>query len=535
MSAGSARLTRVLVACALFAVVEYAYWASVLLLTYQKGGASLAAIVLLAQLLPAAILAPVLGAIGDRIPRGTALSGAYAAEALCLVVLTWVMRTDAPLGAVVLASAIATIAVSVARPIHYASLPQLAETPSALVRANSVTGLVDGIGVFIGPVIAGVVADRIGLWAGPAVCAVAMVIAALLTTRLHLPLGTGTPDAESDVAGAMAGMSAVRRDPALFTVLLIVGVTYVVSGALEILGVGFAQEVLNGTESTSGVMMGAEGIGVLVGSAAAAGIAVRAKLAPSVVVGLAVSGIPLLAIVLVSQLTAAVGLLTVCGIGMALATVAGRTLMQRATDARLLARVFAVQEAILLLGLALGAIIAPLLIAWVGSARAYAPIGLALILAGLVAAPAVRRLDRRAVFRPDVLVALRRVPFLAAMPPPAIERLSQSAEWIEVPTDTTVITQGDHGDAFYVVDSGRLSVAIDGVRLSHDIHAGDGFGEIALLRDVPRTASVATLEPCRLLRIERDEFLAAVTGSPDGAVIADQVTAAHLERDSDRR
>ena len=95
-----------------------------------------------------------------------------------------------------------------------------------------------------------------------------------------------------------------------------------------------------------------------------------------------------------------------------------------------------------------------------------------------------------------------------------------------------MITQGDHGDAFYVVQSGRLSVSIDGERLDHEIHDGEGFGEIALLRDVPRTATVTAIEACRLVRIARDEFLAAVTGSADGHVIADQVAAAHLKRDS---
>ena len=324
----------------------------------------------------------------------------------------------------------------------------------------------------------------------------------------------------------------MRHDRALFAVLLVVGITYVVSGALEILGVGFAAQVLNGTEFTSGVMIGAEGIGVLLGSAAAASIAMRARLAPSVVLGLGLAGLPLLAMVLVARLPVAVALLTVCGIGMSLATVAGRTLMQRATDARLLARVFAVQEGIMLMGLALGAVLAPVLIGWAGSALAYAPVGVALVVAAALAAPAVRRLDRRAIVRPDVLLALRRVPFLAAMPPPALERLSQSAQWREVPAGTTVITQGDHGDAFYVVQSGRLSVSIDGERLDHEIHDGEGFGEIALLRDVPRTATVTAIEACRLVRIARDEFLAAVTGSADGHVIADQVAAAHLKRDS---
>ncbi|MCX6460103.1 MAG: cyclic nucleotide-binding domain-containing protein [Actinobacteria bacterium] len=96
-----------------------------------------------------------------------------------------------------------------------------------------------------------------------------------------------------------------------------------------------------------------------------------------------------------------------------------------------------------------------------------------------------------------------------------------------------MITQGDVGDAYYVVESGRLSVTVAGVVRNHTLVAGEGFGEIALLHDVPRTATIKSIEPCRLLRIERDDFLTAVTGNPDGHLIAHEVATAHLTRDAD--
>lgn len=525
-------LMRAMLACALFSIVEYAYWTAVLLYAYRDGGPTLAGFVLLAQLLPAAILASPLGAIGDRFPRGAALSCAYALEGLLLIVLASLMRAEAPLAMIVVASACATVVVSVCRPLHYAVLPQLAPTPTLLVRANAASSFVDGVGVFVGPAIAGVLAQQVDFWAVPMVCAIAMLVAGALVLRLGLPSAPAATHEVEEPADALAGVRAVARDRPVLALLLLVGVGYVVTGSLELLGVGYATDVLKAGESTQGVMVGAVGIGVFIGSVLAAGVAIHARLSPVIVLWLMVAGIPLLLVAAVASLVPAIALLTVCGLGIAISQVAGRTLLQRTTDAGLLARVFAVQESILLLGLCLGAILGPVLLGWLGASLAFVPIGIGLVLVAVLAWPVVRALDLRAVFRPDVLEAMRRVSFLVAMPPPALERLSQTAEWREVDSGDVVIRQGEVGDAFYVVDSGRLSVTVDGVLRDHTLTTGDGFGEIALLRDVPRTATITALEPTRLLRVERDDFLAAVTGSADGHAIAAQVAAAHMERDA---
>ena len=138
------RLPRVLAAFGLFAVVEYGAWFAVLLYAYTVGGVALAGVVGVVQLVPAAVLSPLLGSLGDRLPRGAALSGAYAAEAVFFAATAVLLAVGAPVPAVVAASALGTLTVSVARPIHFASLPQLARTPGSLVRANSACSALDG-------------------------------------------------------------------------------------------------------------------------------------------------------------------------------------------------------------------------------------------------------------------------------------------------------------------------------------------------------------------------------------------------------
>jgi predicted MFS family arabinose efflux permease len=432
---------------------------------------------------------------------------------------------------VLVASTGVTTTVSLVRPVHYAVLPSLAATPGALVRANSVSGVFDGIGLFVGPVVAGVLTQHVGAWSAVALSAAAMAAAAVLCLGLRLPAASGGDD-EGAVHEALEGLRTVRRDRPVLALLTLVGLAFVVTGSLDILCASYSDVVLGTGNGAAGLLVGCDGLGGLLGAAAAAGLATRARLASPITLTLVFTGLPLMGVATVQSLGPAVGLLVLSGVGIGAAQVGARTLLQRGTDDRVLARVFAVQEGVMLLGLAVGAVVAPLLIHGFGSGAAFAVLGAGLLVLALVALGPMRALDRRAVLRPDVVAALRGVAFLGAMSLPALERLSHAAEWIDVPADRAVVVQGDPGDAFYVVGSGSLSVDVDGVRRPHTLVAGQGFGEIALLHDLRRTATVTALEPCRLLRVEREDFLAAVTGSPDGATVAHEVAAAHLERDA---
>jgi len=524
------RLAQAMGGFVLFSTVEYAVWVAVLLYAYSRGGAGLAGIAGVAQLLPAAVLAPMLGSVGDRLPRGAALSGAYAAEALALALLGAILLADAPAAAVVTAAAIVTVIISVARPIHYAALPQLAGTPRALVSANSASAVAEGLGAICGPVIAGLLTQVAGPWLVADLSTVALVAAALSTARLRLPVSSEDVDGDSPLRKALAGLRSVAKDSGVLALLLVLGVAFVVSGTLEILGVSFAATALGGGDWAAGVVVGAPGVGLLAGAASAAGLASRVGLSTSIVLGLVVAGLPLVLMTAVGSLPAAVVLLAICGFGQAFASVAGHSLIQRSTDDGVLARVFAVQEGVMLAGFAAGAALAPVLIARLGSARGYLPLGLGIVVIALAAWPVLHRLDLRVPLRPDVLAMLRRAQFLKAVSPSALERLAQAARWVELTIGDVAVRQGDAADSYFMVAAGRMSVTVDGVLRAHELEAGDAFGEIALLQDGPRSATVAAVEPCRLLRLERSTFLAAVTAGAHGLLIAARAADAHLAR-----
>ena len=101
--------------------------------------------------------------------------------------------------------------------------------------------------------------------------------------------------------------------------------------------------------------------------------------------------------------------------------------------------------------------------------------------------------------------------------------MARRASWVTAPAGTALMTEGEPGDRYYVLASGRLEVMRGGRHVSTLRDAGDGVGEIALLFDVPRTATVTVAEDAELLVLERAEFLTAVTGHPEVARAAKRV------------
>ncbi len=148
----------------------------------------------------------------------------------------------------------------------------------------------------------------------------------------------------------------------------------------------------------------------------------------------------------------------------------------------------------------------------------------ALILPAIVALSWTRitALDRRSVVPVRAIALLRGTALFGPLPGPQLEAVARRGTWLVVPSQTALIRQGDPGDRYYVLASGAVQVERDGAVLRRLETPGDGFGEIALLRDVPRTATVTTLTEAALFTIDRAPFLVAVTGHPDAFATAQQ-------------
>lgn len=444
------------------------------------------------------------------------------------------LLVDAAFWVVLIIAAALNVALGVARPMHFAILPLLASRPGELIRANAASSSLDGITLFIGFLLAGVLTDVLGAWTVLLLCAALAIAAAYLTAGLRTamaPVDLG--DVSGRITAALAGFVQLRRSPGAIALLLLMGVMAVVEGANDTLTVTFNDQVLGLSEASAGLIAGAYGVGLAIGGGTLASVGHRRRLAPVVLGGTLLMGATQASIALMGSLWPVVLLLMVVGVGVSLVEVGGRTLLQRSTDDAILARVMGVQEGGYLVGLTVGAAVGPLLVAWLGARRAFVPLGLFLLIFGVVFYSAVRRLERRAVPARAEATLLRGIPFLAALQPYELERLAQRASWVEVPAGTAVVTEGDVGDSYYVVASGELSVTTGEVLKDHRMTPGDGFGEIALLHQVPRTATIRAVQEARLLKVAGEDFLATVVPNVDGERLARAVAQARRQSDSE--
>jgi MFS family permease len=526
------RLRRVLIAYQLNALVEISVWLAIILWAFDRGGAALTGAVAVVQLLPAALFSPVLSGFGDRMSRGTALMLGYASVAITAAMTTVLLIIDAPAVLVIGSSTLVTLALAVVRPFHFAALPQLADRPQDLVSANALSSVADGAGLFIGPLLAGILVALSSPWLVFAFASIAATIAAVLCAGLGLVAHLDDPvDAVTSTwRTALTGILAMWGDFAAIVLLLVMATRFVVAGAMDVLGVSFSTDVIGTGDAGAGLLLGAFGVGQLAGGFVAASFAVRRRLSPVVLAGCILMGVFVGAVALLMALASAMAALVLAGIGASILLVTGRTLLQRTSDDRALAQVFALQEATALLGLALGSALAPLLIDRLGAKGAFVPLGVGVLLLGVAGFLLMRQLDVRSVWLPQELALLRGVPFLAVLPPYEQERLAHRSTWLSVTRGEVIVGEGETGDDFFIVDSGEFEVWINGMGGVRLLGPGDGFGEVALLHSIRRTATVTALSDGRLLMIGGHDFLAAVTGSEDGKAIAAEVQASYVTR-----
>ena len=454
-------LRRVLAGYWFFDFIEYSAWLAIILYCYEKGGPGLAGLAAVVQLVPAAIIAPALAGAGDRIPRGRALVLVHSGVAITSLLTLVALKVESPVWLVLLASTAVTTTLATVRPVHFASLPQLAATPEELVSGNALSSMADGFMRFLGPVVTGILVAVSGPWLVFVVTTACATIAAVLC--IGLGLGAATEDTEGESwTAALEGLVALRGDWGSIALLLVLTVDFMIAGALDVLGVSFSTKVLDGGTEGAGLIIGAAGIGGLIGAFGAASLARRRVLAPIIAGGAILEAVAVVSVATMETLLPVVVALAIAGMGGALTMVTGRTLLQRATDDRILTRVFAVQESTTLLATALGCVLAPVAIAWFSPSVAFVPFGVIAALMGLIGLLLIRRLDDRAVVHVDEAALLRRVPFLALLPQYELERLAATARWMDVQPGDVVVTQGDPGTEFYVVGSGTLDVDIDG-------------------------------------------------------------------------
>ncbi|MDP9272048.1 MAG: cyclic nucleotide-binding domain-containing protein [Chloroflexota bacterium] len=519
-----------------FNLAEWAIWIAMLVFAYSQGGASQVGLAVFVQLAPSAFLAPIGATLGDRYRRDRMLVISYVAQAAAMLATAAALATAAPLLVIYALAAAANTTITLTRPLQASLLPLLAETPAELTAANVVGGSIENASILVGPALAGL---SLGV-SGPALVfaasAAVAVVAAVLVALASAPearqggVRRRAGGAASPLADTAEGLRVLARRGRPRTVVALLGSAALVWGALDLFIVVLALRVLNLGEPAVGYLNAAFGAGGLVGAALTVALIGRPRLAFPFAAGTLLFGLPLALLpmaTMTSTVVAAALLLAVSGAGRSVMDVAGRTLLQRVAPHALLTRVFGVLEGLNMGSLAVGTVIASGAVALLGPDGAFLVAGLALPAALLVTSPALRQMDAAAEIHLAEVAILRSIAIFAPLSALALERLAASLVPMRAPSGSIIITEGETGDRYYVVASGRVEVLIGG-RPVRQLSKGEGFGEIALLREVPRTATVRAIEDVELLTLGRDLFLEAVTGHPQSTAAAEVVISQRL-------
>ena len=515
---------------------ESAFMVALAVVAFRDGGIAAVGVVTAVRMATAALLTPFLATTADRVRREMVLIAIGVVRAVALAGAAVVTAADGPPVATYGCAAVATVALALFRPAHSALLPALAKSPRDLTSANAVRGTLDSLAALGGPLAASAILATSGASAVFAVCSALSLLGGLVVVALPYDPPPRASSARIPVARSLVlGFATIagNRDLALVTSLGVVQ-TFT-RGCLTVLTVVVAVELIGTGEPGVGILSAAVGAGGVLGSLCALALVGRGGLATWFGVGVALFGAPLALLGIVPEEAAALGLLALVGVGNSLIDVAGFTILARRTDEAVLARTFAGFEAVLTLGVALGGLAAPLAVEALGPRGALVAVGLLAPAAVALRRPALRRLDGELRVRDADIEVLREVPMLGALPATTVEQLAADLERAEYAPGAVVFAQGEGGDRYYVVLSGRAEVLQDG-RPVNTLVRGAGFGDVALLGDAPRTATVRASDEAvlSLAVLRRTAFLTAVTGYPASAAAGQQSVAEVRARDTAR-
>jgi MFS family permease len=500
------------------AAISFATWCFTIALGvygFEAHGAAGVGIVALIRYLPAAIVSPLVGLLIDSFPRRSVMLGSALASTLVLVLATVAAALDAPTAVVFAFPAFFAIAICGYGPAHAALTPTLVDTPQQLSASNVTHSVMENTGALLAALVAGLLLGPTSPAFVIGVAAAAGLVACLLVNRVHRdrrPDYVAEPD---EVASAFRevtlGARALAFHPALRLSSATVVMLFLFEGFADVMVVVMALELLHFGQGSVGFLNATWGIGAVIGAMALAMLFDRGRLVPAIVGGSLLLGLATMLPGLAPHAVTAYAGWFGIGVGFVFVEVAAKTLMQRLGSDETLGRVIGALESGRQGGLALGSIGAVLLVELLGVRGALIALGALLPLFVALWWTRLRAYEVGAPVAEGPYRLLRRNSIFSPLPLATLERLSHDLVPLEVPAGEDVIVQGEIGQRFFLIEEGQVEVFENGVFRRNE-GPGESFGEIALLHDVPRTATVRTIVDTHLLALDRDQFLLAVTG-----------------------
>ena len=512
-------------------VGDWAYAVAVAVYAYDQGGPAAVGLLSVVRYLSMALVLPLASTLADRYPRRRVMLTSDLVRAGLVLVAAGVIATDGPALLVYGLAVVTALAGTPFRPAQAALLPGLARDPGELTAANVASSTIESVGFFAGPALGGLLLAVADIQTVYVVNAATFLWSAWFIIGLQAPPTAAQAPASGDeregfLPHASAGFRAILGNRNLRLIIGVFCAQTVVAGASVVFVVALALGLLDLGRSGVGYLDAVMGIGGLVGGFAALVLAQRGRLAFDFGIGVLLWSAPLLAVAAWPTVGVAACAMALIGLGNSLVDINAYTILQRTVPDEVMGRVFGAMESAIIGAMALGALVMPLLIETVGIRAGLAVLGGAVAVVVLLSLAGLRRIDAT-VLAPAGLDLLRKIAIFAPLPESIIERLARSLQPVEATAGSVVIREGDEGDLFYVIEEGTVAVSKEG-RWVAQLGPGDFFGEIALLRDVPRTATVTAETDVLLQALERDVFIPAVTGHHDFQEVAETAMATRL-------
>ena len=517
---------------------DWAYAVGMSVYAYTRGGATAVGVLAVVRYVSMALLSPFTSLLADRFDRRRVMVIADLLRVVLVGLAAFVVAADGPPLAVYVLG-LCTSAVGTAfRPAQGALLPSLASHPGELSAANVAASTIESVGFFAGPAIGGLLLAVSGNGAVFAFDALTFAWSAVMVWGLKPAVETwnmstvpepseGNAVHTNPFAGVGLGFREILRDRDIRLLVGLFCAQTVIAGASSVAVVAIALDLLKLGNGGLGTLNATMGVGGILGGFIALVLSQRGRLAWDFGGGVLLWAAPFLLVAAWPTTAGAVIALALIGVGNSIVDVNAFTILQRLVPDAVMGRVFGALESALVGGMALGALIMPALINTVGLRTGLIIIGAAVSMLVVVSGPGLRRIDKVAL-TPEGLELLRAVPFFAPLPESVLELLARRSKLVTTTAGSSVFAEGDTGDVFHVIDSGTVDVTIRGAHV-RSLGPGGSFGEIALLHELPRTATVLATTDVVTRTIDRTRFLAAVTGHEDASRRAKEVSTRLLE------
>jgi MFS family permease len=521
-------------------VGDWAYATAVAVFAYGVGGAKAVGLYFTVRLALMAVVAPFLATVADRINRRMVMIGCDLARFGLVVGAALCLWADTPSWPVFVLAGLASLAGAAFRPAQNALMPSLADSPEELTAANGASSTLESLSFFLGPALG---AFLLTLTDVPTVFLLNALTflwsAGLVATIRPRPGAVAEPTADAEtpeepaarqslLKETTAGFRVVTGNRDILMVSSLLCAQTVIAGASAVFSVVMAVEILHSGSKGVGYIDSAFGVGAIVGGFLAIGRARKRKLASDMSGGVVLWSIPLVALWVSPTPVMVFVVVILMGIGNPLVDVNFATILQRITPDEVMGRVFGTVEGACIATMALGSLLMPFLIELFGLGRGLGLLGIVVSLLVLPWIPRALRLDRDLGVPPGVPL-LEAIPMFSPLSAATVEGLARKLSRFEVPAGSMIVREGQQSDRFYVIESGRVAVSHGEVLIRHE-GPGEFFGEIGLLRDVPRTATVTAVEDTTLYSLSREDFLDAVRGVDESLAAADDVVMRRLGR-----